>query len=110
MALDKTADHAREQHHHTNGDDHGRDHDYDLIDHTDGGNHRVEREDNVESKNLQQNAAERRPLADKVMFTALFELKMHLSCALRDQKQTASDQNECAAGEIESEDRHQGLG
>ena len=84
-------------------DDDGGDHDGDVVGHADGGDDRVEREDDVEQHDLPDDGAERRRhLRGAVPFFA-FELVVNLDGRLPQQEQAAADEDEVAPREAVAE-------
>ena len=59
-SCDEVGDRPRRDEHHADRDDDGGDHDADLVDHADRGEHRVEREHDVEQDDLDEDGADRR--------------------------------------------------
>ena len=76
MAVYKTADRPGEKHHEDHSQDDCRDHDGDVVDHTDGGDDRVEREDNIKKDDLDDNRAKRNRRARRAVSLLTFELLM----------------------------------
>ena len=91
MAMDELADRLGRPHHDADGDDDGRHHDPQLVDHADGRDHRVEREDDVEEHDLDDHAGERRRDAARRVSLLAFELLVDFVRALRQQEQAAED-------------------
>ena len=76
------------------------DHDREIFSHADRGDHRVEREHDVEQQDLNDDADERgRHLGAAVAFLA-FQLFVNLVRALRNEEQAADEQNHVAAGDL----------
>ena len=76
------------------------DHHGDVVGHADGGDHRVEREDDVEQQDLDDDAGERRRDPRAAVALLAFELVVNLVRALGDQEQAADDQDQVAAGDL----------
>ncbi len=93
------ADGRRGEHHHAHRQHHRRDHHGEMARHADGGDHRVEREDDVEQHDLPDDAAERGACASPGMVRIPFQPLMNLARAFRDQEEAAADENQVAAGE-----------
>ena len=75
----------------------------DVVGHADGGDHRVEREHDVEQHDLHDDRGERRrdPRADVALLA--FELVVNLVRRLGDQEQAADEQDQIAARELVAE-------
>ena len=98
MAVDEVADRfGRKQHDADRNDDRDH-HDRHLVDHADGCNDRVERENNIDHHDLQQYAAIGR--CDRIAITVCalrpLERVMNLMDALPEQKQATTDQDQIA--------------
>ena len=91
---------AGEDDHHDHRDDDGGDHHAELVDHADRGDHRVEREDDVEQHDLHDHAGERRRHARRAVALVALELLVDLVRALGDQEQAADEQDQVAARRV----------
>ena len=85
----------------------GGDHHPQLVDHADGRDDRVEREDDVEQHDLDDHAGERRARRGRRVLLLPFELLVDLEGALAEQEQAAADQNQIAAGDGVAEQREE---
>src|SRR6185503_19809112 len=82
MAIHEVADLVDEQKHDDHGDDVGGDHHTDLLDHTAGGDDRVERKDDVEQHDLHDDAIEARGHLLGFLAVHAFEFFVNLVSAL----------------------------
>ena len=98
--------------HHDHRDHDGGDHDLDVLRHADGGDDRVEREDQVDRDELQrrprQNACARPP-RPRLRLVARLDLGVDLVRRLGDQEQAAADQDDVAPGDADAEEREHRL-
>src|SRR5688572_12496884 len=78
MALDEAAHRARRKYHKADGDHHRRDHHDDLVNHSNRCNHRIERENYVEQRDLNEDARKRRRGARRAVLLRAFEGAMNL--------------------------------
>src|SRR5688572_27187154 len=100
MAFHKSTDRACKSHHEDDRDYDRSDHDSYVVYHSHCRDNRVEREDHIEHKDLNNNAGERRShTRGRVSFLA-FEFSMDLKSALTKQKQSTHDQNQVTAGDF----------
>jgi hypothetical protein len=107
VPVDEVADRFGEHQHHAQCDDHGRDHDPQLVGHADGGDDRVEGEDDVEQQDLDDHRREGRMLDALGRVSVLgFEFLVHFLHALPDQEETAQQQHQVAPGNLLVHDRH----
>jgi hypothetical protein len=58
MTVDEIADRAGRKEHHHDGDHHGEHHHRQMLSHADSGNHRIEREHDIEQQDLDDDADE----------------------------------------------------
>src|SRR5438132_8552509 len=87
MALNKARHRPGEEHHKGDRHDDRRDHDLDLLDHADGGNHRIEREHRIQQKNLHDDAGKRRRHLCRRVAALAFEIFVNFKSRLGEQKQ-----------------------
>src|SRR5690606_5203687 len=112
VAVDELADGPGGEQHHQHRQDDGDGHDGDLADKAHRGDHRVQREDDIEHRDLHQDHAEagggnRRPGGDSV---AALQAVVDLVGGLEQQEQAAADENDVAPGDFMVEDAEQGVG
>ncbi len=98
--MHERADGFRREHHDRDRDDDGRHHDPELIDHADGGNDGVQREDDVEQHDLDDDGRERGGGTSPACAGLAFEAIVDLVRALCEEEQAAQDQDQVAAGNI----------
>src|SRR6185436_20285673 len=96
MPLNETADRAGRHHHDHHSQHNSGDHDLEILRHPDGRNHRVERKHDVEEHDLHDDRSEGRRRTPLAMVLGAFESVMDLEGGLREQKQSAGDQDEIA--------------
>ena len=106
------ADRARQEEHHEHRDDDRRDHDDDLVGHADGGDHRVEREDDVEQHDLEDHAPQRDRLRRELRSVTLLALEalVDLERRLCDEEEPAADEDDVASADLLAGDREQRRG
>ena len=94
VPLHELGDRGRGEQHREHGNDDRGDHDGDILRHADGGNHRVEREDDIEQENLDDDARKRCAPARGLFRRIAFEVVVNLARALEDQEKTAAGENQ----------------
>ena len=97
VPVDEVSDRIGGQHHHQHRGNDGRGHDRHVVDQTDRGDDRVEREDDVDDCDLRDHGAEghRRAAARTLAFLALHRF-VDFHRALDQQEQAAADQHQIA--------------
>src|SRR5688572_2182992 len=102
MFFDKTADVAAEDQHEADGNNHGNDHDRQMLGHADSSDNGVERENDVEQQDLTDDRGKRRRDAFALLPFLPFQFLMDLARALGEKKQSAAEQNQIATREVET--------
>ena len=111
VPVDECRDASRERQHDPDRDNHRDHHHGNVLRHPDRRNHGVEREHDIEGENLDEDDSERSTAGRS--FSLLvhdLEILVNLACRFRDEKETATQQDEIASGESLAEDREQGIG
>src|SRR5207249_5680311 len=99
VTIDAAGHSAHAGQHHEHGDHHGGDHHLEPVGHADGGDHRVEREDDVEQEDLRQHGHELRAAGARTLDVLDLELVVDLPRRLADEEQAAADQDQIAPRE-----------
>src|SRR5262245_21391398 len=86
MTFDEAAYRASEDHHDDHCQYHSDDHDGDLIDHPDSGDHGIKRKHNVEESNLHEHSEQRRNSAHVSMFVLSFNVVVNFVRAFHQKK------------------------
>ncbi|MNQ29842.1 hypothetical protein D3C85_431650 [compost metagenome] len=108
VLVDKVADGASREHHHDHRDDNGRNHHRHVVDQADRGDHRVQREDDVDDGDLHDDAHEAIGLAARTLrLLFAFQAVIDLRRALEQQEQAAEEQDQVASGKALAEDLEQ---
>ena len=94
-------------HHHPDRQDDRRNHHPEVLCHSDRRDHGIEREDNVQQKNLDDDAGKGTPDAGRPVALLTFELVMNLMCALGDQEEAPQDQDQVAPRYLLAQDLKQ---
>src|SRR5688572_18225000 len=101
MFFDKTADVAAGDQHEPAGNNHGNDHDRQMLGHADSGDNGVERENDVEQQDLNDDRGKRRRDAFALLAFFTFQFLVDLTRALGKEKQSAAQQNQIATRKAE---------
>ena len=99
VAHDEVADRLGRDHHDADGDDDGGDHDRELAGHADGGDDRVEGEDDVEDHDLADDGGKRRRDAGAGVAFLAFELLVDFDGGFPEEEEAAADEDEVASRE-----------
>src|SRR4030042_2568689 len=103
MGFDKLADPVHREHHDDDGDDDGQDHDADLQGHADGGDDRIERENEAKDHDLDDDK-EKLPAAVVTLFSLRsFEALVDLERAFGQKKNPACQEDNIPAGDLLAE-------
>jgi len=106
MTLHKRTDDRGEYHHDDRGEDDRGDHDRELVDHTDGSDNGVEREYNVEQKNLYDYPGEGgRDWSRAAVRFSRFEFMVDFKGAFTQKKQPTREQKEIATADPMTQQR-----
>src|SRR5690606_29190521 len=101
MLVDEVADGTGRQHHHHNRNDNRRHHHRHVVHQPNSGNHRVQREDDIDNRDLQDDADEAglyRRTAVSLLFFLAFHAVPDFHGALEQQEQTTEEQDQIAPG------------
>jgi hypothetical protein len=98
MMVNEIADAPGEEQHEYQREDYRRDHHAELTRHAHGGNHRVQREHDVQQENLDHHRGEFRRDAAGDFALLAFKLFVNLVRAFPQQKQPAANQNQITTG------------
>src|SRR5690606_5767377 len=109
VLVDEVADGAGGQHHHQHGDDDGGDHHRHVLHQAHGGDHRVQGEDDVDDRDLQDDAGEAGlgGAAPRVAFLLALDAVPDFQRALEQQEQAAEEQDQVAARDALAHHREQ---
>ena len=110
IVFDKFTDGLRGQHHHANRDDDGDDHDWDVLDHADGGDDGVQREYQI-PKRLFEPTLDRMCHGGGLLFFGVAGKRvMDFLCGFPNEEQPAKEENQIAPGKPMAGDVEQILG
>ena len=111
VAADEVVHRSREDHHEPDRDHHRDDHDRDLVDHADGGDDRVEREDDVEDGDLDEDRTKGGPPLGGVggRLGMSFDLVVQLLRAFPKEEKAPKNENDVFAREIVGVDLEEGF-
>src|SRR5690606_21221219 len=113
VLLDEVADGARRQHHHPDRDDDGGNHHLNVVHQAYGGDHRIQREDDIDHRDLQDDPDEsglhRTACAARLLFLAL-DAVPDFHGALEQQEQATEEQDQITPGNPVIHDGEQVVG